>query len=319
LIALTLLAASAYALYYTNYTAYFVWSPTYTFDNFYFVGIAVTKEPITLGDWAVPVDEVILDGLPPDTLIKDLSRYRRTTIYGIDPGMRASPWLPNGTHIEYTFTRATAQFESVEVDVRRDVKWYVFVFHYNDIWWRKPVGVRYGLQIAAKSDDRPVFDFNCLRYVKTDKIARGVSREVYNATCPGYTSTVYYVHVYFMYVWTGEKKLCIRATSFNAGEYVTRKRDDTVLVDYCHPAEKPPPKHHCHSIALGRETEPPRHLHRRHPLRHPVDREPQRQTLRRPLCGVDSRVCGSQLSWRCPEAAGVCASACRQRYGDGSA
>jgi len=30
LIALALLAASAYALYYTNYTAYFMWSPTYT-------------------------------------------------------------------------------------------------------------------------------------------------------------------------------------------------------------------------------------------------------------------------------------------------
>ena len=241
LIALVLLAASAYALYYTNYTAYFMWSPTYTYNNFYFVGIAVTKEPITLGDWAVPVDEVILDGLSPDTLIKDLSRYRRTEIYGIDPGMRASAWLPNGTHIEYTFTRATALFEPVEdIDVRRDVKWYVFVFHYNDIWWRKPVGVRYGLQIVAKSDDRPVFDFNCLKYVKTDKIARGVSREVYNATCPGNTSTVYTVDIYFMYAWTGEKKLCIRATSFNAGEYVTRRRGSVALIDSCRPAEKPP-------------------------------------------------------------------------------
>jgi hypothetical protein len=114
------------------------------------------------------VEEVVLDGLPPDRLIRDLSRYRRTVIYGMDPGMRASPWLPNGTPIEYTFTRATALFEPVEdIDVRRDVKWYVFDIHYNDIWWLKPVGVRYGLRITAKSDDRPPLDFSCLKHVKT--------------------------------------------------------------------------------------------------------------------------------------------------------
>jgi hypothetical protein len=163
LVVAVLLTSMVHALYYTNYTTYIMWSPSYTLLNFHFVGIAVTKEPITLGDWAVPVEEVILDGLPPDTLIRDLSRYRRTVIYGIDPGMRASPWLPNGTHIEYAFTRATALFEPVEdIDVRRDVKWYVFTFHYNDVGWLLPAGVRYGLEVAAKSDDRPVFDFSCL-------------------------------------------------------------------------------------------------------------------------------------------------------------
>ena len=241
MMALVLLAVSAYADYITNYTLYAMWSRTYTFDKFGFVGISVVKGPIRLGEWEVrTVEEVILDGLPPDRLIRDRSRYRSTTIYGMDPGMRASPWLPNGAIIEYTFTRATALFEPVEVDVRRDVKWYVFVFHYNDIWWRKPVGVRYGLQIVAKSDGRPVLDFNCLKYVKTDKIARGVSREVYNATCPGNTSTVYTVDIYFMYAWTGEKKLCIRATSFNAAKYVAGRSDTTALLDYCRPAEKPP-------------------------------------------------------------------------------
>ncbi len=236
LVVAVLLASLVHALYYTNYTAYIMWSPSYTLLTFHFVGIAVTKEPITLGDWAVPVEEVILDGLPPDTLIRDLSRYRRTEIYGADPGMRASPWLPNGTHIEYTYTRATVLFEPVEdIDVRRDVKWYVFTFHYNDIWWRKPVGVRYGLQIVAKSDDRPVFDFSCLKYVKT--VGR---REVYNATCPGNTSTVYYVNVYFMYAWTGERKLCIFAESSNAGAYVASGRRYTTLLDYCRPAERPP-------------------------------------------------------------------------------
>jgi len=109
-------------------------------------------------------------------------------LYGIDPGMRASPWLPNGTIIEYTFTRATALFEPVEdIDVRSDVKWYVFSnLHFNDIWWLKPVGVRHGLWITVKSDDRPVLDFSCLKHVTT----RGARREVYNATCPGNTSTV---------------------------------------------------------------------------------------------------------------------------------
>jgi len=190
-----------------------------------------------LGEWDVPVYDVLLDGLPPDRLIRDRSRYRSTTIYGIDPGMRASPWLPNGTQIEYTFTRATALFEPVEdIDVRRDVKWYVFNIHYNDIWWLRPAGVRYGLQIAAKSDDRPVLDFSCLKRVTV----RGTRREVYNATCPGNTSTVYFVNVYFMYAWTGEKKLCIFAESFNAADYVAGRRGETALVDYCRLAEKPP-------------------------------------------------------------------------------
>ncbi len=240
LIALTLLTASAYALYYTNYTLYAMWWRTYTLDNFGFAGISVAKGPIRLGEWDVLVEEVILDGLPPDTLIRDLSRYRRTTIYGMDPGMRASTWLPNGTHIEYTFTRATALFEPVEdIDMRRDVKWYVFTFHYNDIWWLNPVGIRYGLWITVKSDDRPPLDFSCLKYVKT-VTTQGARREVYNATCPGNTSTVYFVNVYFMYAWTGERKLCIFAESFNAAEYVAGRRGTRVLLDYCRPAEKPP-------------------------------------------------------------------------------
>jgi hypothetical protein len=242
LVAMVLLAASAYADYLTNYVLYSMHSSTYTLDNFGFAGISVVKGPIRLGEWEVQtVEEVILDGLPPDTLIKDRSRYRRTTIYGMDPGMKASPWLPNGTIIEYTFTRATALFEPVEVDARKDVKWYVFSgLHRNDIWWLKPVGVRYGLRIAAKSDDRPPLDFSCLKHVKTVTTTRGARREIYNATCPGNTSTVYYVDVHFIYAWTGERKLCIFAESFNAAEYVAGKGSGTVLLDYCRPAERPP-------------------------------------------------------------------------------
>jgi len=190
LIASALLAVSAYADYITNYTLYSMWGRTYTLDNFGFAGISVAKGPIRLGEWDIPVYDVLLDGLPPDRLIRDRSRYRSTTVYGIDPGMRASPWLPNGTIIEYTFTRATALFEPAEVDARRDVKWYVHTIHLNDVWWLKPVGVRYGLRITVKSDDRPVLDFSCLKYVKT-VTTRGARREVYNATCPGNTSIVY--------------------------------------------------------------------------------------------------------------------------------
>jgi len=242
LIAVTLLVTSAYADYLTNYVLYSMHSSTYTLDNFGFAGISVAKGPLRLGEWEVrTVEEVILDGLPPDTLIRDRSRYRSTTIYGIDPGMQASPWLPNGTAIEYTFTRATALFEPVEdIDVRRDVKWYVFSnLHRNDIWWLKPVGVRYGLWITVKSDDSPPLDFSCLKYVKT-VTTQGARREVYNATCPGNTSTVYFVDVYFMYAWTGEKQLCIFAISFNATEYVAGRRGSVTLVDYCRLAERPP-------------------------------------------------------------------------------
>jgi hypothetical protein len=280
LVTLVLLAASAYGGYRTNYTLYSVWSPSYTLLNFHFVGVAVTKGSIALGDREHRfVEEVVLDGLPPDTLIRDLSRYRRTVLYGIDPGMRASPWHPNGTIIEYTFTRATALFEPVEdIDVRRDVKWYVFDIHYNDVWWLRPAGIRYGLWIAAKSDDRPPLDFGCLKYVKT--VGR---REVYNATCPGNVSTVYFVNVYFMYTWTREKKLCIFAESFNAAEYVTGRRVSVKLLDYCRPAEKPPRNITAAVAPWDKKTKPPRHLHRRRPLRHRMDRRPQRQTLCRTL------------------------------------
>jgi hypothetical protein len=51
---------------------------------------------------------------------------------------------------------------------------------------------------------------------------------------------VYLVDVYFMYAWTGERKLCIFAESFNTTEYVAGRGGRAVLLDYCHPAERPP-------------------------------------------------------------------------------
>ena len=233
------LALLAYARYPSIYATYFMWGTSYTLDNFGFYSIAVTKEPLFLGDWAVPVKEVVLDGLPPDRLIRDRSRYRSTTIYGMDPGMRASAWLPNGTQIEYTFTRATALFEPVEVDVKRDVKWYVFTFHYNDVWWLIPVGIRYGLRITVKSDDRPVLDFSCLKYVET-VTTQGVRREVYNMTCPGNASTLYAVDAYFMHAWTGERMMCIEVEKLGMGEAYRTGQITVRLFDYCRPAEKTP-------------------------------------------------------------------------------
>jgi hypothetical protein len=95
LVAVVLLAASAYGGYRTNYTLYTMHSPTYTLSNFHFVGIAVTKGLIALGESEHRfVEEVVLDGLPPDTLIRDLSRYRRTVLYGIDPGMQGVALAP---------------------------------------------------------------------------------------------------------------------------------------------------------------------------------------------------------------------------------
>jgi hypothetical protein len=233
------LALLAYARYPSIYATYFMWGTSYTLDNFGFYGTAVTKEPLFLGDWAAPVKEVVLDSLPPDKPIRDSSRYRRTEIYGMDPGMRASAWLPNGTQIEYTYTRATALFEPMEVDVRRDVKWYVYTFHRNDIWWLKPVGIRYGLQVIVKSDDRTVLDFSCLKYVKT-VTAQGARREVYNMTCPGNASTPYAVDAYFMHAWTGERMMCIVVEKLGMGEAYRTGRITVDLFDYCRPAEKTP-------------------------------------------------------------------------------
>ena len=177
---LLLAAALAVCAQQVSYPIYYVWPSSTTLSFYGFYGVSVVKGPIAFGDWEVPVNEVVLDGLPPDVLIRDLSKYRPTVIYGIDPGMEASAWLLNGTPVEYTYTRATALFEPVEVDARQDVRWYVFRFHLNDIWWLKPVGVRYGLRVTAKSDDRPLLDFSCIKHVKTITTARGARREVYN-------------------------------------------------------------------------------------------------------------------------------------------
>jgi hypothetical protein len=44
------------------------------------------------------------------------------TFRGVNPGMVASPWLPNGAGVEYSYTRAAALFNTTEIDPRKDVE-----------------------------------------------------------------------------------------------------------------------------------------------------------------------------------------------------
>jgi len=165
-----------------------------------FMGVAVEASQIGFGEFEHRyVAEVVGPG-----------QYVRSVLYVINPGMAASPWLPDGTAVEYTYTRATALFDAPpDVEAQRDVKWYIYYgLHREDIWRLKPAGVQYGLQVAIKSDGRPVLD--CLVHVKDVK----KSLRVFNATCPGNTSTVYIVHVYYFVTWPGEKKLCVNGWYF---------------------------------------------------------------------------------------------------------
>jgi len=103
--------------------------------------------------------------------------------HGANPGMVASPWLPNGTGIEYTYTRATALFNITQVDPRKDVEWYIYLLHSADLWVRNslllvyrisykhspniwengPAAIVYGLFAAVKSGSGPVLNLTCLK------------------------------------------------------------------------------------------------------------------------------------------------------------
>ncbi len=117
------------------------------------------------------------------------------TFRGVNPGMVASPWLPNGAGVEYNYTRAAALFNITEIDPRKDVEWYIYLLHSADIWadnpllivydvsyrhspdiWeRLPAAITYGLYVAVKSGDGPVLNLTCLKAWKNG---------LYNYTCP---------------------------------------------------------------------------------------------------------------------------------------
>jgi hypothetical protein len=153
------------------------------------------------------------------------------TFHGLNPGMEASPWLPNGTGIEYSYTRATALFNITNVNPHTDVEWYIYLLHSPDIWegnpipiiydvsviqspdrWvRNPVSTVYGLSVAVKSGGGPVLNVSCLK---------ALGNGFYNYTCPSsprarmdYVMAYYAVAYSDVYIY----KLVLVGTNFTGG------------------------------------------------------------------------------------------------------
>ncbi|MFZ8839670.1 MAG: thermopsin-like protease [Pyrobaculum sp.] len=212
------------------FAAYYVYSPrsdTIAFQWYGFNGIAVEQYPIRLGEGFNPdVKDVTPDG-----------KYVKVGHYGVQPVMLASPWLPDGTPIEYTYTRVTALFNATDVDPKRDVKWFVYTIHFKSIWEELPVGVMYGMKLAVKEGYGPVLDFNCLQLVKTRS-----SVVVYNATCPGNTAAVYSLSAYYLNGYNGKRMFCVYVYYFKQDVwYRARGWGFGSMYDYfCKPWDKPP-------------------------------------------------------------------------------
>jgi len=90
-------------------------------------------------------------------------QYIGIVFRGLNPGMEASPWLPNGTGIEYSYTKATALFNITEVNPRADIQWYVFNVAFADVWSKLPAAILYGLFATIKSGGGPVLNVSCLK------------------------------------------------------------------------------------------------------------------------------------------------------------
>jgi len=100
------------------------------------------------------------------------------TFHGLNPGMEASPWLPNGTGIEYSYTRATALFNITNVNPRTDVEWYIYNVPMPGplaVWAGNPVAIIYGLFATIKSGGGPVLNVSCLK---------ALGNGFYDYTCP---------------------------------------------------------------------------------------------------------------------------------------
>jgi len=102
-------------------------------------------------------------------------QYIGIVFRGLNPGMEASPWLPNGTGIEYSYTKATALFNITEVNPRADIQWYVFNVAFADVWSKLPATILYGLFATIKSGGGPVLNVSCLK---------ALGNGFYNYTCP---------------------------------------------------------------------------------------------------------------------------------------
>jgi len=127
---------------------YYVISPLTYFPDTVYIGQAQFSELV----WNYGIIEEVVNG-----------QWIPTTFHGVNPGMATSQWLPNGTGIEYTYTRATALFNITQVDPRRDVKWYLYSIHYPNVWETKPVAIVYGLFATVKSGSGPMLNVSCLK------------------------------------------------------------------------------------------------------------------------------------------------------------
>jgi hypothetical protein len=212
------------------FAAYYVYSPgsdTIAFQWYGFNGIAVEQYPIRLGEGFNPdVKDVTPDG-----------KYVKVGHYGVRSVMSASPWLLDGTPIEYTYTRVTALFNATDVDPKRDVKWLVYTIHFKSIWEELPVGVMYELNVVVKEGYGPVLDFNCLKLVKMRS-----SVTVYNATCPGNTAAMYSLSAYYLNAYNGKRMFCVYVYYFKQDVwYRARGWGFGSMYDYfCKPWDKPP-------------------------------------------------------------------------------
>jgi hypothetical protein len=133
------------------------------------------------------------------------------TFRGLNPGMEASPWLPNGTGIEYSYTRATALFNITNVNPRTDIEWYIYRIHSPGIWASNPVAIFYGLFATIKSGGGPVLNVSCLK---------ALGNGFYNYTCPSSPKArmdfvlAYYAVAYSdVYIY----KLVLVGTNFTGG------------------------------------------------------------------------------------------------------
>ena len=79
-------------------------------------------------------------------------RSMSITFRGVNPGMVASPWLPNGAGVEYSYTRAAALFNTTEIDPRKDVEWYIYLLHSADIWADNPLLIVYDISYRHSPD-----------------------------------------------------------------------------------------------------------------------------------------------------------------------
>lgn len=133
--------------------------------------------------------------------------------YNSLPGVVASPWLPNGSTLEYVYKKAMALFDVPKIDPKKAVKWRLWQFHGEEIYMLSPVSVSYGLHVAVKLGDGPV-----LKAVKLGKkvpLTDDVYVDAWNATgpCPECAEVVI-IGASYNFLYNGTNLLCIRYFRF---------------------------------------------------------------------------------------------------------